>query len=86
MKTTSFTLERTAAKAHELARLLAQTNGEREITETALLSGMAAIERVRPAARTELQSLVADFTANPDDKAAVRRLGALLRDARVPAH
>ena len=86
MKATIYTPERTAATARELAGLLSQSDGEREVIEAVLLSVMTAIERVVPTSRTELQGLVVNFTANPDDKKIVEKLGALLRDGRAPDH
>ena len=53
------------ALANELAGLLAQSVVEQEVIEAVLLSVMTAFERVRPEACSEMQSLVAEFTANP---------------------
>ena len=55
---TVYSPEHTAARAQELAGLLAQSAAERDVIEAALLSFMSAIERVRPEARTELQRLL----------------------------
>ena len=82
----TYTPEQTAVTAKELAALLAISAVERQVIEAALLSVMTAIERVAPASRTELQKLVADYIANPDDRDTTQRLGALLRDARAPHH
>lgn len=83
---TVYSPEHTAARAQELADPLAQSAAERDVIEAALLSFMSAIERVRPEARTELQRLLVEFSASPDDPYIVKRLGTLLRRARAPDH
>jgi hypothetical protein len=75
-----------ANEARELSALLAQSEGEREVIEAALLSVFCAMQRVAPSDRNTLQALVADFIANPDDRDAIDRLGALLKGARPPDH
>ncbi len=85
-------MERTLTPAHfanearELSALLAQSEGEREVIEAALLSVFSAMQRVAPSDRNALQALVADFIANPDDRGAIGRLGALLKGTRPPDH
>ena len=80
------TPENIASEVRELAALTARSDIEREIIEAALMSVIAAMERVAPAARAELQTLMAAFTLKPDDKDVVARIGAILREARSPHH
>ncbi len=80
------TPENIASEVWELAALTARSDIEREIIEAALMSVIAAMERVAPAARAELQTLMAAFTLKPDDKDVVAGIGAILREARLPHH
>ena len=82
----TYTPEQTAVTARELTALLVISAVERQVIEAALMSVMTAIERVAPASRTELQKLVADYIANPDDRDTTQGLGALPRNARAPHH
>ena len=66
--------------------VLAHRDGEREVIEAAMRSVFSAMERVAPDDRSELQTLVDAFLADPDDKDIMASLGALLRDARLPDH
>ena len=75
-----------AKEARELSALLAQSEGEREVIEAALLSVAAAMQRVAPSDSDTLQALVADFIANPGDRGAIGRLGALLQGPRPSEH
>jgi hypothetical protein len=75
-----------ANEVRELAALLAQSDTEREVIEAALVSVITAMGRAAPEAQAELQALMADFTANPDDKQTVARLGAFLAAAGRKFH
>ena len=69
-----------------LAGLLAQAGGDRDVIKASLHSITSAMTRVAPATRAQLRGLVDDFIADPDDTETVRRLGALLQEARALDH
>ena len=58
----------------------------RRVVEPAGEWVFSAMARVGTEARSEMQTLLAAFMADPGDKAIVAQVGALLQDGRLPDH
>ena len=75
-----------AAIIRDLAQLMGQSDVQREVIEAAANSVIGAMQRVPNESRAELQSLVAEFLADPGDPDVKANLGAMFASAPRAEH
>jgi len=70
----------------DIGELIEASARQGEVIEAALRSVASALVRVRPSDRDELQSLVAEFLADPGDADVTVRIGSMLSSGLRRGH